>query len=728
MVQSGQGIDRSKAGLLSRPYQTLHNMRVVEGNWRKRPGQEQLITSIPGTAATGNAKVIAEIVHPTLSTIVAPDSESENPNADGAVESGWTYSTGTDVFDLIDDDTGVTYVQFDATNASVGRHSAFTVTFPDLSTTFNTINRVDVNFKWFGLGDYDTSGSNPVPSPTAIFLLYRAGGVTYLSNVATSIYQNQNPWVNGESYTGNSRMHVAADAIAAEYISIRDRTYSFGTDPATGLGWTATSVNAAEWGVVAYVASGGGQAFRYSGGRIYDMNMTVHGISSTSPTNRPRSKIFVSGTDWLRAAEDLSAFEDIDTAGDAPITAAQANAVWDWTEFNAKLWFTNGEDEIAYFPQNLASDHTMTDLAGDPRCRVLGTYASRLFLGDTEESSVRTPQRVIWSAINDGTDYTTASSGTIDLDETPGAVMAFHPFTEARDQTFIGVLVVFKTDSIFHLEATGIPSDPFDKRVMASTVGLAARHTVVPYTRNDGEAVLAFLGYDGGYLNVYEWNGDQAVPIGDAIAEELQTLCPPDYMARCWAYHDPVTHHYVLGVPNGAEWPNFAYVYDITNDLWTTESFEEAQCVGTWNFFGEPHVILGRNDSLPYRVDVETRTDEFTDDDTDGIMAVWETGLFRLAEEPNRRSCLYRVWVYYRPVTSGATYTVQVSTNGNNYADYTPQSFTAASSNAREVEIKKLDFLVEGHLHQLRIESSVAGEDIEIEKVVLEYEEMDTFV
>jgi hypothetical protein len=509
-------------------------------------------------------------------------------------------------------------------------------------------------------------------------------------------------------------------------------SFVWNLNPATGLPWTAAEIDSTEfgayiaWDVSVYVQ----QDYLWkSSVSIASLAKIVSGNTASNPSSN--HKIYVSNTDWLRADEDLSKFSDIDTAAAAPITDAEYS-VWDHTFFDNRVWFCNGTDEIAYYPATPGTSEIMAELVDYPIPRVLGSYGSRLFAGDVVESvsSGRAQNRVLWSAINDGTDFTSASSGSIDLDETDGAVIAMAPFTEARDQTFIGVLVVFKTDSIFHLEATGIPSDPFDKRIMASSVGCMARQTVMPYTTQEGAQVLAFLGTSSGHINVFEWNGDEALPIGDPIRDFMADQLPASSQDRCIAFIDPETNHYILCVPDGGTVPTLCFAYDITKKIWTTERYEEFSAVGRWTVGGRKRVIIGREDSRAYQVKKGLATDDKIDGSVEPIQCTWRTGFQRLAEEPNQRATVYRLWVYYRNVTLGATVQSTVTSNGSGATGSSTVVWTTdlTENDPETILVKKLDYMIEGSVHQISMEWGGLAEDIIIEKVVVEFEPNDTFV
>ena len=69
-LQTGKGLELGKTGVMNSAFRELRNLRVIDGNWKKRPGHKQLITSIPGTAAVGKCKAITEFIHPEAIVLV----------------------------------------------------------------------------------------------------------------------------------------------------------------------------------------------------------------------------------------------------------------------------------------------------------------------------------------------------------------------------------------------------------------------------------------------------------------------------------------------------------------------------------------------------------------------------------------------------------------------------------------------------------------------------------
>jgi hypothetical protein len=736
--QATKGLAPDMGGFLDSDLLVLDNMRIYRGQWRKRPGQKQLITTLPGTAAAATAHAIVEY-DGSLVTKVPTVTETEDPTGDGALEEH-TLSSGTDAYALVDDfaaNSASDYIGWapaDATTSPTNGDSRITLfTFADLATAFTEITDLTVKGYW-------QNTAKTITSPNMAINIYfapciRLGGVNYVPK-GDGVRHGDTDFaaqVTASSYIGNSWATVNAAWSSPTNGQLFSMPLSTGGLDPTGKPWTVANINAAEFGW-AFVNSSWSWAVDYYQKLIFPQpritSFQIQVTGRTSVEERTNYKIFVSDTDWLLADEDVDTFSDIDTAAAAPITA-HPEANWSSVFYDNRYWFTNGIDEIAYFPATPGVSNIMADLPGDPICACLGNYASRLFAGDVVESTVRTANRVLWSAINDGTDFTSASAGSIDLDETPGAVNAFVNFTEARDQTFIGVLVAFKTDAIFHLEATGIDSDPFDKRVMNNKVGLQAPRSVVSYTRPDGTAVLAFLGNDNGAINVYEWDGDTAVPIGDPISDTMLRESGFNGLKRAWGYVDPQTFHYVLGVPLGDGSPTKAWVYDITRSTWHTESFEPIDCVGTWRIGGVPTVILGKDDSLPYISKLGRLSDYNVGDGEDiPIRARWYTGWQRLAEEVNQRATVYRIWLYYRNLVPSSTVFVAVKsrTVGSDATKRAQQQFTTAATGEGNIHVAQLDLMIEGTLHQTVVSCYKVDEDIAIEKIVIEYEENDTFV
>jgi hypothetical protein len=617
-----------------------------------------------------------------------------------------TYSSGSTAEPLIDEgvsghDSDTTYVQ--AVTAQMGSSTQVwisdTFTFPAFAATFVDINSVTLRGVLRTVAA-TLPGGAPFLALSNFYLGYTDGtafGTAFLGN----------PNTTSNNYVTYSR--------------------SLTTDELNnGLPFAQADLASYEWFLIRVGFNYGANYGIYQA-RFTAFDLTANG--TVAGGSRTRSKITVGPTEWLRTEEDLASYTDIDTAAAADFSNSDLNIPWDYAEFNSKVYFTNGVDDLAWYPD---TGNIMAQLTSQPVGRCLGSYGSRLFQGDVNESGTRTQYRLIWSAINDGTDWTSASAGSLDLDETPGAIVRLVPFTEARDQTFIGILAVFKTDSIFHIEATGVSSDPFDKRVMSSVIGTPAPRTVQAYTRGDGQQVLAFLGTDHGRLGIFEWNGDEAVPIGENITETINDTITWGRIGNSWAAVDPRSSLYILAVPEGSDFPNVAYVYDITRKIWSKWDFNgRIVSAAPWNFTGRWTLVLGRYEGIkPYfyypQGDVDTTTQQAQAGE---IRAAMRTGVFQLARDENgspKRSTLYRVWVWYRNYTSETTITVRASTDG--FVTSSSSVNTTKAATTGDLTLFKADFQVEGHLHQLELSQDDAGASLEIERIVLEYEENDTFV
>ena len=736
--QQSKGLQPDTGGLMDSAFLEMNNMRIYKGQWRKRPGQIQLISTLPITAAAGRCHAIVEY-EGVLDAETTTIRETQNPTGDGTHE-GWTLSTGSDSFALIDDfatNDASDYIHWapgtDSTSPAGGGSRISTFTFADLSTVYTEIKYINLEYYVKNVGQ--TVGAQAISGNMYISTCIVLGGVTYIPTGlgADNAQAGAASTATASIYMGNNWQGISATLTTPTSGLLQLLPLAAnGLDP-TGEPWTVANINAAEFGLAVVQETYNFSSTVYPTGvkfpspRITSARLVVGGRTSTE--ERTHFKIFVSNTDWLLADETVSSLSDIDTEGDAPITD-NGEAIWSVAHFNNRVWFTNGIDEIAYFPETAGSNETMADLAGDPICACLGTYASRLFAGDVVESAIRTKYRVLWSAINVGTDFTSATAGSLDLDETPGAVKALVNFTEARDQTFIGVLAVFKDDSIFHMEATGVPSDPFDKRVMNNKVGLLAPRSIQVYTRQDGTQVIAFLGVDNGAVNVYEWDGDVATPIGDPISDTLRSESGFNALKHSWAYVDPNTYYYVLGVPLGGTQATKAWAYDITRQIWASDSFEPLDSVGIWRIGGVPTAIAGKSDSLPYAFTLGKLADwNEADNENIPIYSNWRTGWKHLGEEPNRRATIYRVWIYYRNVVPGSTVDLTIhALSPDQPIRSGGATFDTEETDTGELFITKLDFTLEGTLHQVALSVPNVNEDIAIERVVLEYEENDTFV
>ena len=226
----------------------------------------------------------------------------------------------------------------------------------------------------------------------------------------------------------------------------------------------------------------------------------------------------------------------------------------------------NGKDKIYCWDGNPARTFVaLRDGLGDPTepptARFCASYIDRLFLAYITENPAGTTHstRVRWSkngdfAAADG--FTALGSGAVDLTEVPGAITGI--------KTLGDDLYIYFTQGIMRGSRTGNFTNPVSySSAPGEGVGCIAPRTL--QTLPDGRHI--FLGTD---YNVYQFDGQNLTPIGDAIQRQLQQVIRGNSLNQCHAViHSRESQYwlFVVTIPE-TTYPQTAYVYDWTTNAW----------------------------------------------------------------------------------------------------------------------------------------------------------------
>lgn len=653
-------------------------------------------------------------------------------------------------------DTGIYYAQIDEATADALtsaiaittsiQYDKVSVTMGDLVGAFDNITKITVTVNAISAG-----GSNP-----NLLVYSRAGSTDYQIGSQTAVTAKHPDWANytfeattnpatGSAWTtseinalevvlqrpaGQNSMYVSQVYVtvegtptnpslelfsraggsdyslgdAIEITSTNWTTYTLGStiNPADSAAWEDADADALELVLERDAAN---PLVRPEVTQVY---ATIEGIIGSVRTN---SKLYCTHSGIKRLNETLDTFTDIDGSVTSP-TCGQFDR-WDATEFATYVYFTNGTDDLYFYPD---ASNLMDDLTTKPVGRTLATYGGMLLQGDVTASGTRVKERVQWCDTGDATNWATGTAGSIDLDETPGAVVKLKNLVERSGASYIGICVAYKETGVYHLEATGTANDEFDKRLINGSVGAYAMSSVQGYVNKQGQEVHAFLGHEGGVLNVFEWNGDTATPIGAPIRDMLDAEINYDQKANAFAVVSPEINAYVLYVATGdLSWPEVAYVYDIAQGLWARWPIPPITTAGQWLIDSKWASVIGKADALAYKLDTTTTTD----DGSAAITQVFETGDLLIGEAFGRVT-VHRIWLWYRD-RGTCTVTASVSNNGGSTYAVTDSVALAGSDDGLE-KLAIADINLHGRRPRIKLEASTVGQELDLTGITVEFE------
>lgn len=634
-------------------WRELTGIRHYRGGYRKRPGIVAIGPTANAGAGTGVGKILVE--HKHANPLLT---EYLTPDADGNYDGEWdTSPAGPLAFGRVDNYPDIDRATSIDSAQTDGAKQSFT--FDDLASV-GVVARVTV---YANVGHY-TGGAHVLKC--------------YIRRAATDTH------------------------IKTWEISGGASTYSrsMAKDPITSTTWTTTNVDALEL-VFEYVEGSGLQDVI-----VYEIWVKVEGISS----GREVSKLYVGSGGFSRLDEDLAGFTDINGGTTTP-TVDDA-IMWDDTAFDGLHWFTNGKDDLYYYPDG--SDE-MDEIAAKPAGRCIASYANRLFLGDVTESATRSKERIRWCKLGDGTDWTTGA-GNIELDETPGSVVALNVLTEVAASTAIGVLACYKERGIYHLQATGDTIDQYDKRLMNEAVGSLAVRSHQSYVNEQGRAVHAFLGTENGRVNVFEWDGSTATPVGDPIRDDIVDEVAKSDLRYGISTFDLEGGHYLLALPSAGSFPDKCWAYHVRTKAWSTWPMPgEVTAFGLFTLDGVATNVLSRGNQLGDKFN----QDAAADDTTTAIPQEFITGDIELVQ-PFERGTLYRVWLWY--VDHGAAdFVVSVSVDGSDTWDDT-DTVSSAGDDDGVVKLVRANVIAEGWKHCIKLACSTVDQELDLVSMTLEFE------
>jgi hypothetical protein len=445
-------------------------------------------------------------------------------------------------------------------------------------------------------------------------------------------------WVSNDPVPYSIGLSLKEGDEAGENVHASE-TDSQATHP-DGSSWTTAIVNALEIGF--WTTSGTLRVIYNSflqatvtgkvtvSAKVSQLSVEVDG---RTPSDRTVSKLYVTDNAVLRVNEDLDTIDNVNQANpNEMLQTAPSTRRYDHAQTSAKIFFTNGVDDIIYYPD---AGNLFEQLSSQPIGRTCCAFINRLILGDVVEGGIRSPQRIRWSDRGAPLTWADATAGNLELYETPTHVECVRPIG-------MGVMVAMKRLGLYNLTPTGDSTMPLRKILRNPDVGCRAMASTQLISTIAGIPALVFLGESSHGMNVFVYDGAVCVPIGTEIAEELEDVMNTLEVQNAFSAVDRVGAEYTLFLAEGSDGhPKNAWTYNIRAKLWTKANIPETTAAGTWTINDRRVQILGRADSLTYKLDLDVEADGLS-----AIESTLETGDFALGG-PEGQWTLYRAFVTY---------------------------------------------------------------------------------
>lgn len=399
----------------------------------------------------------------------------------------------------------------------------------------------------------------------------------------------------------------------------------------------------------------------------------------------------------------LSSGSHSDISGSsAPYAATSDSGTWEFTKWGESVLCVNGTDDM----QQIALGGNATAIPAAPIAKTITTVRDFVVVGNLTESSVRYPQRVRWSAIDNELDWTASLRTQADLNEmrstseNGGGVvqrviggeygLIFQERSTWR-MTYVGPPIVFRLDEVF------------------PNLGTLAKNSVVRHGN-----MVWMLGHDGFYQIM---NGQQFVPIGrNKVDDTFFTELDYGALDMVIGAYSPAEQLVYWAYPGDGSsgTPNRILIFDWANQRWAGPVEQPVQWL--YSALGQSTDLEGLDAISASLDDLGPSLDSrqwygggielgaYSSDNKRGTFngtaldATIETGEFELV--PNRRAYVSGV----RPTVlanGGATVTVQCLTRDNLKVAPTASTETAVTEDTQQA-----DFRCDARYHRFRVKVS----------------------
>ena len=204
--------------------------------------------------------------------------------------------------------------------------------------------------------------------------------------------------------------------------------------------------------------------------------------------------------------------------------------------------------------------------AQNVQAQTMESYKGFLFLGNTTEDGELHPYRLRWSQYQNpnlwhNNDDGSGLSGYVDIDDSYGRIILIRKLND--------ILVVYKEDSIIAISYTGGDS-VFSKELITTRAGAISPKAIIqlPHTH-------VFVGKD----NIYQFDGNTVVPIGDAIKDWFFQSLNPSAGNNVIGYFDEDSQDIIFAfdstqpidtVKGSGKNRDRAITYNLTTKTWST--------------------------------------------------------------------------------------------------------------------------------------------------------------
>ena len=244
-----------------------------------------------------------------------------------------------------------------------------------------------------------------------------------------------------------------------------------------------------------------------------------------------------------------------------------------WDVVGYKIYFSQQKD-IVWVWDGIAANFSQASGSAVP-AKYLCEIGFHLVIANTIEGGIGAPNRVRWSGIGDGTDWTSFSSGQNDLFNGLGPINGLCRIYQNG--------YAFQQWGITQIIPTGVGLAPFQ----FISMGSRAKGSILPYgVASFGEIVAAYVGKN----DVYVFDGTESINIGSKPIDGNRRLG-----ARSRIFSDLFValqtniFGFILSSANGNDYESYwlfipglnkAWVYHFDEGSWTQEFFNANQLVG----------------------------------------------------------------------------------------------------------------------------------------------------
>lgn len=635
----------------------LQNFMFRRGHLISRPGTTNIVARPLSTVEGSIPQVIAEIYNPRINS---GDGETlwtfqtKRPSSDGVCTTGFVPIGAATISLATDDDppdNGATLARYVIVANTAAR---FYLNYTDFSAAFVSIDQIIVRAR-VRLTDAGYTGT--VAVRLGLASCDTVGQVTQLRSIKLG------------STTGWIDIHAALPT--ADVISGSD-AFNPGDDGyGSGGPWTLDVLNDPAGSRPQMFLQAVFPAAPVGAGNFEVDYIAVDlvGVKTETPASGGIvgvDRLYVTSHSFERLVDetfDTTGFENI--RGTVALPTGES---FDHAQLFGQIYLTNGVNQMYRYP---AAGNVFEQFAAKPFGRTIASFANRILLGWTDDAGTTVPERVIYSALNDGNDYTAASAGFFDLLATPGGLVKLLQLSE-------DFCSAYKEEGVWIIRRTGDDSIPFIPDVIDAQTACLAFRTVKTTITPTGTPIQLFLGKNPvDNVSVFRFDGSTVTNVGRGLAKFLQDDANHTFLQYSFAAIEPTSGTYWLFIPVGSKvFPDKAWVLDIRTEEWTEVKLSHAQsAAGTWKLKtttppqprGRETFILGRVlDGRPYKIDYTLATDM----DQPGENAVpvvvpayvLETGDLRLTE-PQLQSLPYVFHLMYHD-RGRVSVALDVSTDG----------------------------------------------------------------